>query len=243
MNTAFISLIPSIIILVLIYRFDIKKEPIKMLLVAFVGGFFAAFIWTNISQLIGFSSIDQVNLETHDEVSNRLTHILYNIVKFIGMSAPIELAKWLAFIILIRSSKYFDQYYDGIIYAFCINIGFNSFDIYSGVLNGRQIESPIFYGIFFAPTYSLVAVIMGYFLSLSRFEKNETYLINLLKSLIYPIILNGLFYFLMFAKFIDPDKPLENWWITLVYLIFTISLWRFSINKLKEYANYDKEID
>ena len=224
------SVAPALFIMYLIYRHDIESEPLLMLLKAFFGGVLSIFISllfsTPLSKLILSNSFISPMMEA-----------------FLAAAIPEEVSKWLIFVWFIKRSKHFDQYYDGILYAIFISMGFalieNLFYVFEGGL-GVAISRAIFA----VPGHMLFAIPMGYFFSISRFEIKKDAFKHKWYSLLIPILLHGIYNsILMYINFNS-----ENYIFILVLLFiftyFQIKLWRYGLNKIRLHKELDlqKEI-
>ena len=184
-----IAILPVAGLLIFIYFQDkYQKEPIKSLLKAFFGGWLAVLM--------------DIGLVTTIEYSIGLFPILPDTVfydSFLTAAIPEELCKFLIFMIFIWRDKNFDEYFDGIVYATFIGLGFACVE---------NIEYVFMYGfgagvsraLFAVPGHFLFGVLMGYFLSLAKFtpEKRKKYIFL---CLLFAIIAHGLYdWLLMFVE-------------------------------------------
>ena len=177
-------------------RHDLEREPIHMLVKTFFGGVLSIFLSLCFSLPLGMI----FNPEGADSPG---------FSAFMGAAIPEELAKWIIFYWIIRKSKHFDQYYDGILYAIFISMGFalveNIFYVFSdeggmGVAIMRAVLS--------VPGHMLFVIPMGYYLSLSRFENDGKAHVHRAMSLAIPILLHGMFdYLLMYNAWLDDSNP------------------------------------
>ena len=108
-----IAVLPVVILMVFIYRQDkYQKEPVKSLAKAFIGGMMAIpldiIIVTGIDSALGNSAIANTMFFS----------------AFLEAGIPEELSKFLIFMLLIWRDKNFDEYFDGIVYATFIGLGF-----------------------------------------------------------------------------------------------------------------------
>ena len=90
---------------------------------------------------------------------------------FVGAAIPEELAKLLMLWLLLRRSKYFDERFDGIVYAACIGMGFaateNIIYLFSNLEQWQSVA--VGRAMFAVPGHFLFAVAMGYFYSMIYF--------------------------------------------------------------------------
>ena len=226
MNFLIASLAPGVIIMYLVYRHDLEKEPIKMLLKAFFGGIGSIFISLMISIPLGLAlNPEGISSAGFDA--------------FVGAAIPEEIGKWLIFYLLIRTSKHFDQYYDGILYAIFISMGFALVENVLYVLKGGMGVA-LMRAVLSVPGHMLFAIPMGYYFSLSRFEKGPRVATHLLLSITIPILLHGLFDFLlMFASEVADENASLAILLVLLFVAFDIFLWRFGLRKIREHREKD----
>lgn len=183
-----IAILPVGGLLIFIYFQDkYQKEPIKSLLKAFFGGWLAV--------------VMDIGLVTTINYSIGLLPLLSDTVfydSFLTAAIPEEMCKFLIFMIFIWRDKNFDEYFDGIVYATFIGLGFACVE---------NIEYVFMYGfgagvsraLFAVPGHFLFGVLMGYFLSLAKFtpEKRKKYIFL---GLLFAIIAHGLYdWLLMFV--------------------------------------------
>jgi len=156
------SIAPALLIMFLIYRYDLEKEPLKMLVLAFFGGVVSIFVSLLFSQPLSVF----INVMPSGFFAE-----FYR--AFFIAAIPEELAKWLVFWMIIQRAKDFDQYYDGILYAIFISMGFALVENILYVMKGGMSVA-ILRAILAVPGHMLFAVPMGYYLSRSKFEQGAT---------------------------------------------------------------------
>ena len=108
-----IAILPVILLMIFIYRQDkYQKEPIKSLAKAFIGGIIAIpldiIIVTGIQHLAGDAAITKT--------------VFFS--AFLEAGMPEEFSKFVIFMLFIWRDKNFDEYFDGIVYATFIGLGF-----------------------------------------------------------------------------------------------------------------------
>ena len=218
------SIAPAVIIMYIIYRHDTVKEPLSMLVKAFFGGVLSIAITLIITYPIA-----------HIELNSGAMKSFFD--AFFKAGIPEELSKWLIFYWLIRKAKDFDQYYDGILYAIFISMGFALFENIMYVFE-HGMGTAIVRSIISVPGHMLFAVPMGYYLSLSRFESGTSARYHIFLSLAIPILLHGTFDFILMYS--DELNPGLAGFLMLAFVIFDIFMWRFGLRKLKEHISKDK---
>lgn len=241
MNIAFISaIVPVVLLLFFIYKKDkYQPEPLgKLILTFFVGC---------------LSVIPAVILETlimpfspsagYMPVLNGL----YNGYLVAGFSE--ELCKLLLLLLVIWKSPRFDEFFDGIVYAAYLSLGFACVENIGYVLQGDdQMVTALFRGLLAVPAHFLFAVAMGYYVSLAKFDP-EHRRSNLLKAYFYPMLLHGTYdALLMVASNLAGDGDEESLVmggicvvLFIVFVVFDILLWRRGLKRIKKMQERSKE--
>jgi RsiW-degrading membrane proteinase PrsW (M82 family) len=218
-----------------IYSKDTKKEP--------VGLFLKSFVW---GCLIVFPVMGLEHTLSHMyESESPFLSSFYE--AFVVAAFSEELCKFLCQYIIIWKRKEFDQYYDGIIYAVFVSLGFAMVENISYILHyGYSIS--LGRAIFAVPGHGLDGILMGYFFSLARFSPPPKQHKYLLLSIISPISAHGLYDFLLiyfgtgwYEDILSAGIAQIIFWT--LFLILLLSLWHLSIRSIKKYVNRDKNID
>jgi RsiW-degrading membrane proteinase PrsW (M82 family) len=223
-----IAVLPVAGLLIFIYFQDkYQKEPIKSLLKAFFGGMLA----------IAFDVVMVTSIEYSIGLIPFLSYtVFYD--SFLTAALPEELCKFLIFMIFIWRDKNFDEYFDGIVYAAFIGLGFACVE---------NIEYVFMYGfgvgvsraLFAVPGHFLFGVLMGYFLSLAKFtpEKRKHYIFL---GLLFAIIAHGLYdWLLMFVdRLTSLDSSFGYLLAILIYPVFLagdVLLWIFGMKLVRKH--------
>ena len=223
-----IAILPVILLMIFIYCQDkYQKEPIKSLVKAFIGGVIAIpldiLIVTGIDAALGGTALANT--------------VFFS--AFLEAGIPEELSKFLIFMIFIWHDKNFDEYFDGIVYASFIGLGFACVENIEYVFN-YGFQTGVVRALLSVPGHFLFGVLMGYFLSLAKFhpEKRATYLIS---GLLLAMLAHGLFdWLLMVANVL----PLVGSIIYIVFIWGDIKLWKLGlkyINKQQENSRKQAE--
>ena len=216
-----IAILPVIILMIFIYRQDkYQKEPIKSLAKAFIGGMLSIPI-----DILIVTGIDAALNGT--AISNTVFFSA-----FLEAGIPEELSKFLIFMIFIWNDKNFDEYFDGIVYATFIGLGFACVENIEYVFS-YGFQTGVVRALLSVPGHFLFGVVMGYFLSLAKFhpEKRGTYMIS---GLLLAMLAHGLFDWLLMVASV---LPLVGGIIYLVFIWGDIKLWKLGlkyINKQQE---------
>ena len=223
------SIAPALFIMYLIYSRDLQKEPKSMLMKAFFGGILSIFIALLFAMPLS---------EYESSIPSGLARSFYT--SFFCAGIPEEFGKWIIFYWLIKKAKDFDQYYDGILYAIFISMGFALVENVLYVMNGGMGVA-ITRAILAVPGHMLFAVPMGYYLSISKFEPANEAKKHIALSLIIPILLHGTYDFILFymsAKSIINSVLVFPLFI--LFIAFEIYIWRLGLRKIKNHISSDK---
>ena len=187
-----VALAPVILLLIYVYRRDkYEKEPKKLLAKVFIFGIISVipvyFIETALTNYwhnkYALPSM-QLNTAAYDA--------------FVVAAFTEEFFKILVFFIFIQKNKNFNEKFDGIIYAVFISMGFAATENLMYVL-GSGFSTGIMRAFTAVPAHAIFAVTSGYFLALAKF-KTSGKLIYLILALAVPVLLHGIYDFILLAK-------------------------------------------
>ena len=189
-NVILAAILPAIVLLYYIYRRDPKKEPLSMLVRGFGYGLVAAVIAITLETIVavvGFST---------DEPSGVIECVM---TAFLGAAIPEELAKFIMLWLMLKRNRYFDEYFDGIVYTVSIGMGFAAVEnvgyLFTNIDQWQEVA--VMRGLFSVPGHFAFAVLMGYFFSLvhigGRHTQRDKWLV-----LAVPVLAHGLFDALLF---------------------------------------------
>ena len=168
------ALLPVAVLLIFIYSKDrYNKEPVgKLLLTFFVG----------CMSVVPASLMEQ--MLSAFQPAHPIVAAIFDGYVVAGLSE--ELWKLLLLMLVIWRSRHFDEYFDGIVYATYLSLGFACIENVMYVFSSTDPMGTAFMrGLLAVPAHFLFAVTMGYYLSIAKFdpEKRPT---HLLKALLYP---------------------------------------------------------
>jgi len=214
-----LAVLPSLIIALLIYKADKKeKEPKRELIKAFLFGVLSVILTLTISSIFDISGI-KINNNNFIEVA---------IYSFFGIALIEEFSKWICSYWLLKNNKNFNYLFDGIVYVTFVSLGFATIEnilytfvggVFTGVL--RSITT--------VPAHTFFGISSGYFISLAKQEelelsssKKNNYLFL---SLFIPFMLHGFYDFCLLT---------QNYLLFIVYIVFVVCLYSFSIYQVKK---------
>ena len=209
------AVLPALILCYYIYRKDPVKEPASLLIRGFGYGLLAAVV-----AIIGESLVMGVGL-----VSQEPDGLFSSIsLAFLGAAIPEELAKLLMLWLLLRRNKHFDEYFDGIVYAVSIGMGFAAIENVTYLIGNADqwLGVAVMRGIFSVPGHFAFAVLMGYFYSLvhigGRHTRRDKFLV-----IAAPVLAHGAFDAALFASNVSDTLA------GLLTILFLLLCWRLVI--------------
>ena len=221
-----LSILPSVVILLYLYRRDkYEQEPFSLLLKSFGSGALSTILVIIAAYLL---SITAANTGNH--------FVDAFIDAFFIAAIPEELLKFAMLYWLIWKNQNFGERFDGIIYAVFVSLGFATLENIVYVLQGGA-RTAFVRALTAVPAHALFGVAMGYYFSYAKFlpEYEKKYLTL---SVCIPIVLHGIYDFLCFAE--------ENFWkshpefsvlLLLLFIGFVVFLWIQGFNKIKKLSS------
>ena len=215
-----IAIIPAAIIILGIYLSDRHdKEPFKLLLFTYILGALTVIPAIIVEEILIFFNIFPGILGA-----------FFN--AFIVAGFTEEYFKRLVVLKYPYRTKYFNEKLDGIVYSVFATMGFATVEniIYVAFRYTNNPFIGLYRGIFSVPAHAVFGITMGYYLSLAKFDTNiDRKKANMRKSLYIPIIMHGMFDFILMAEI--PQ-------LTMIFVPYTLFLWILNQRKLASFM-YD----
>lgn len=217
-----IAIIPAAVIILGIYLSDRQdREPLKALLLTYILGAFTVIPSIIVEEiLIAFNIFPGV------------FGAFYNAFVVAGLTE--EYFKRLVILKYPFRTKHFNEKLDGIVYSVFATMGFATVEniIYVAYRYTNNPFIGLYRGIFSVPAHAVFGITMGYYLSLAKFDQNiDRKRMNMRKSLYMPVIMHGMFDFILMANI--PQ-------LTLIFVPYVIFLWLLNQRKLA-YFMYDSK--
>lgn len=215
-----IAIIPAIAILAAIYVTDRHdREPIKLLIITYLLGAIAV-----------IPSIIVEEILIRFNVFPGIFGAFYN--AFIVAALTEEYFKRFMVLKLPLRSNHFNERLDGIVYSVFCALGFATVEniIYVVFTYTNNPFVGLYRGIFSVPAHSIFGVSMGYYISLAKFAKGERERKkNRVKSLLIPILLHGIFDFILMSGL--PE-------LMMLFIPYVIFLW---VLKYRHISTFTKD--
>ena len=225
MNIAFVSaVLPVAVLLWFIYRKDkLNPEPLDKLVGAFVVGC--------------LSVVPAMVMETVLGMMTPPTPILGGIYTgYVVAGLSEELCKLALLMLVVWRSPHFDEYFDGIVYAVFVSLGFACVENVMYVMGSSDAMSvALMRGLLAVPAHFLFAVTMGYHLSLAKFDPRNRRR-HLFHALLYPMLLHGTYDALLMVSDGLGDGMLGmgmSGLLMVAFIVFDVMMWRWGMRRIK----------
>ena len=223
------ALLPVAGLLYYIYKTDPFPEPIKILRKALLYGALIVIPVSIIETVIQFIFFP----------GEPTTLVGAALRAFFVAAAPEEGFKLLALWLIVRKNPYFDEHFDGIVYAVYVSLGFAAVENISYLFGFMDdwVEVGITRALLAVPGHYAFGVLMGFFYSLYYFVNRSKR--NLYATFLAPFVAHGIYDTFAFWGTVSPTWGI----IGFVFLIvFCIRLHRFCFNRIGSHLQRDKKI-
>ena len=222
------ALLPAFFLAFYIWRKDPVAEPVQWLIRAFLMGVAiclpVAFFENFVSRWL-FPSGAPVTL------------IGTTVQAFLVAAVPEEAAKLLALFLILRKNPWFDEHFDGIVYAVYVGLGFAAFENVAYVLSAgdQWVTVAAMRALLAVPGHYGFAILMGYYYSMYHFVKPS--FTNGLKVFLAPVLAHGVYDSLAMSGAVDPVAGGISFFV-LIY--FCIKFQKLAHKKVVALASSEK---
>jgi RsiW-degrading membrane proteinase PrsW (M82 family) len=226
------AITPVAVFLYCIYRKDTEKEPLKLLMKCFLWGCVVTVPVILAELLLSLGGT---------VFTSPFSGAFYN--AFIMASLVEEAAKFLCLFLIIWKHKALDQYFDGIVYAVFVSLGFAMIENILYVLDTGP-GGAMARAVLAIPMHGLCGVMMGYFFSLARFSSAGKRSKLLGYSFLVPFVFHGLYDFCI--MYFVPQAEINAGVAGLFLVVFAgvvISIWRIGLKNIKKHLARDTAKD
>ena len=231
MNYAIIitaAVLPAILLFLYVWRKDQKKEPAWQLIKAVLWGAAicvpVAYAEVLINMFLFGSGTPSTLIGTTAEA-------------FLIAALPEETFKLLALWIVLRRNPYFDEHFDGIVYAVCVGLGFAAVENIGYVVGSDNwATTAIVRALLAVPGHYAFAVMMGYYYSVYHFVRRSTK--NAVCILLVPVMAHGVYDALALS---GTANPIIGGLSFVVLIYFCIKLHKLANAKVQELVIRDMQ--
>ena len=219
---------PFLLVLYIWWKDRRQREPFLELAKAFSYGIISA----------GIALLLETALSSMYLVPSEPTTLLQAAWKaFVGAAIPEELAKLLMLWLLLRRSKYFDERFDGIVYAACVGMGFaateNIIYLFSNLEQWQSLA--VGRAMFAVPGHFLFAVAMGYFYSMIYFGDMSWR--KSARIFWVPVLLHGTYDALLMMREVG---TMWSGILLICFYIFCFKMLKYGRKRIAEHLEKDK---
>lgn len=187
------ALLPALLLFLYIWRKDPQPEPMGWLLKAVLYGvgicFPVAFLEVAINDVLG--------LGEPTNIIGAASHA------FLVAAMPEESFKLLALWLLLRKNPFFDEHFDGIVYAVCIGLGFAALEnVFYVIETENWLSVAVVRALLAVPGHYAFAILMGYYYSVYHFVNPS--LRNAVCILLVPVMAHGIYDTIAFSGTVSP---------------------------------------
>lgn len=226
------ALAPVAVALLYVFRKDsLQPEPTTQLAKAFGFGVLSVFL----SFVFSFPLSEILGAEIDEEEYSTILDALAD--AFFGAAIPEEVAKLIMLWLLLRTNRFFDEKFDGIIYAVFISMGFAALEnvmyLFEGLEDGSWVITGIVRALFSIPGHFLFAVLMGYYYSIYHFGIDRSRM-TMVKIIAAPVLAHGIFDAILMSSDIDEEYAA---FFMLLFLVFFFILKRMGKKRIASLRN------
>ena len=190
------ALLPAILLLLYIWKKDTQKEPTSWLVKGVLLGV-AICVPVSIIEM-GIASVLFGEGGSPTNLTGTTT------MAFIVAALPEESFKLLALWLVLRKNPYFDEHFDGIVYAVCVSLGFAAIENVFYVLGEGEewISVAVTRALLAVPGHYAFAILMGYYYSLYHFVNHSPKVAVCI--LLVPVLAHGIYDALALSGTVNP---------------------------------------
>lgn len=223
------AILPAILLWAYTCKRDAQPEPMSQMFKAFLYGALicvpVSFVEQGISMLL-FGNGGSPTTLTGSTVE-----------AFLVAAVPEEGFKLLALWLILRKNPFFDEHFDGIVYAVCVGLGFAAVENVGYVLMHADIwlSVAITRALLAVPGHYAFAVFMGYYYSLYHFGQKSAK--NLLSIFFIPVLAHGCYDAFALSGSVE---PLLGGISFIVLIFFCIKMHKNARQKIQTQVELDR---
>lgn len=204
------ALLPAVLLLLYIWKKDTQKEPTYMLLKAVAWG---------IGIIIPVVVVEtMIKMMLFGENGTPATLADTTALAFLVAAIPEETFKLLALWMVLKNNPYFDEHFDGIVYAVCVGLGFAAVENISYVFSQENWAAvAVTRALLAVPGHYAFAVLMGYYYSVYHFVNRSPKVAVCV--LLAPVLAHGIYDALAMSSMVNPYVGGVGFAILIVFCI------------------------
>ena len=157
---------------------------------------------------------------------------------FFVAALPEESFKLLALWLILRKNPFFDEHFDGIVYAVCIGLGFAAIENVAYVVSEEEnwLGVAIARALLAVPGHYAFAVLMGYYYSLYHFVDRSPQIAACV--LLIPVLAHGVYDAIALGGIVNPYIGSIS---TFVLIYFCVKMHKFAKEKIIAQIERDRK--
>lgn len=221
------ALLPAIFLWYYIWKQDPQPEPTNWLVKAVLYG-----VGICIPVAILESVVEQILFG-----GGPTTLVGTTIQAFFVAALPEESFKLLALWIVLRKNPFFDEHFDGIVYAVCVGLGFAAIENVFYVVSEEEnwVGVAVARAFLAVPGHYAFAVLMGYYYSLYHFVDRSPSTAACV--LLVPVLAHGIYDAIALGGIVNPYIGSVS---TLVLVYFCVKMHKFARTKIVAQIERDR---
>lgn len=189
------ALLPAILLWLYIWKKDTQKEPTSWLIKAVLWG-----VTIIIPVAIMESGIETMLFGVEGKPTSLFGTTT---MAFVVAALPEEAFKLFALWMVLRKNPYFDEHFDGIVYAVCVGLGFASMENIMYVFGDENwFSTAIVRALLAVPGHYAFAILMGYYYSVYHFVDHSPKVAACV--LLVPVLAHGTYDALAMSGIVSP---------------------------------------
>jgi RsiW-degrading membrane proteinase PrsW (M82 family) len=223
------ALLPAVLLWLYIYRQDTRPEPMNRLVKA---------VFWGVAICIPVSFVEQaISSVLFGDGGQPVDLIDTTIDAFFVAALPEESFKLLALWLVLRKNPYFDEHFDGIVYAVSVGLGFAAIENIFYVLDeeGDWMGVAIARALLAVPGHYAFAVLMGYYYSVYYFVHRSPKTAACI--LFVPVLAHGIYDAFALSSSVNPYIGGLGFF-ALIY--FCVKMHKYTRNKMLAQIERDK---
>ena len=224
------ALLPAVLLWLYIWKKDTQKEPTSQLLKAVAWGVGIIMPVALVEKLIG--------LVLFGEGGSPATLFGTTAMAFLVAAIPEELFKLIALRQVLKDNPYFDEHFDGIVYAVCVGLGFAAVENIGYVFSHEDWASvAVARSLLAVPGHYAFAVLMGYYYSVYHFVNRSPWVAVCV--LLMPVLAHGIYDALAMSGMVNEYVGVIGFF---VLIVFCIKLHKRAQAKVLSLVEKDKDL-
>ena len=221
------ALLPAIILFFYICKQDPQPEPTGWLVKAILYG-------------VGICipvSLLELTIENVFGLGEPMTIVGTTLQAFFVAALPEESFKLLALWLILRKNPFFDEHFDGIVYAVCVGLGFAAIENIAYVVSEEENWLGVAFvrALLAVPGHYAFAVLMGYYYSLYHFVDRSTRTAACV--LLAPVLVHGVYDAIALGGIVNPYIGSIS---TIVLIYFCVKMHKFARAKIVAQIERDR---